>query len=117
MGNLRLEPDFGQQIDSSINRSVVQAARLLQPREEHPPSKSGCRLRAEHPAAAVDPVANPSAETIYAQRGFIVGLLVALGVPSRDVEDVVQECILGAWRAVHAGRFRPDPSAPPRVAL
>jgi hypothetical protein len=48
---------------------------------------------------------------------MLCAVLVASGVALRHVEDVLQECIVGAWRAVQVGRFRPNPSTPLRTAL
>ena len=50
-------------------------------------------------------------------RSLIVAVLISSGVPQRDRADVEQEILLGAWRSVKAGRYRPDPRAEPRAAM
>ncbi|KYF70818.1 RNA polymerase sigma factor [Sorangium cellulosum] len=52
-----------------------------------------------------------------AERAFIVATLISCGVPARDSADVAQAVVLGAWRAIEAGRYRPDPAANARQVL
>ncbi|WP_437911106.1 RNA polymerase sigma factor [Sorangium sp. So ce327] len=54
-------------------------------------------------------------EAIMAERD-IVRATVA-GIPARDRADVEQEILLGAWRSVKRGMYRPDPGDRPRDAL
>ncbi|WP_438006421.1 sigma-70 family RNA polymerase sigma factor [Sorangium sp. So ce321] len=56
-------------------------------------------------------------EAILAERSVIVASLIASGVPARDRADVEQGILLGAWRSVRQGRYRPDPKADPRAGL
>ncbi|WP_437728084.1 sigma-70 family RNA polymerase sigma factor [Sorangium sp. So ce861] len=44
-------------------------------------------------------------------------MLISSGVPQRDRADVEQDILLGAWRSVRRGMYRPDPNADPRKAL
>ncbi|WP_437662491.1 sigma-70 family RNA polymerase sigma factor [Sorangium sp. So ce1182] len=44
-------------------------------------------------------------------------MLIASGVPARDRADVEQGIIIGAWRSVERGMYRPDPADEPRKAL
>ncbi|WP_437654705.1 sigma-70 family RNA polymerase sigma factor [Sorangium sp. So ce1182] len=44
-------------------------------------------------------------------------MLIASGVPQRDRADVEQGIIIGAWRSVERGMYRPDPADEPRKAL
>lgn len=57
------------------------------------------------------------AGAIVAQALFVRALLRAMGVHEPDVEDLVQEVTAGAWTAMLAGRFRPDPAAPREAAI
>jgi RNA polymerase sigma-70 factor, ECF subfamily len=117
MAKLRLAPDLGQKIDPSADRSPVHAERPLRRRARRSSPAGRRRKRVEHPAEVQFPSVHPAIETIYAERRMLCAVLVASGVARRHVEDALQECILGAWRAVQAGRFRPNPSAPLRTAL
>jgi RNA polymerase sigma-70 factor, ECF subfamily len=62
-------------------------------------------------------VASPSIEVLWAERPFVALLLRALHVPARDREDLLQTVLLGAWKAIRARRYRPDPRRHPRHAL
>ncbi|WP_437325540.1 RNA polymerase sigma factor [Sorangium sp. So ce381] len=73
------------------------------------------RKGAKSPPAARHPRKKPSIEAIMAERD-IVRATVA-GIPARDRADVEQEILLGAWRSVKRGMYRPDPRDKPRDAL
>ncbi|WP_437911578.1 sigma-70 family RNA polymerase sigma factor [Sorangium sp. So ce302] len=62
-------------------------------------------------------MASPSIEVLWAERPFVALLLRALHVPARDREDLLQTVLLGAWKAIRARRYRPDPRRHPRHAL
>jgi len=49
---------------------------------------------------------------ILEQAPFLRRVLQAHGVSDVDLPDVIQEILLGAWRSMMAGRFRPDPRFP-----
>ncbi|AGP39721.1 RNA polymerase sigma factor [Sorangium cellulosum] len=51
------------------------------------------------------------------ERRLIVATLVASGVPRRDRADVVQGVVLGAWRSIKRGMYRPDPAENARQAF
>ncbi|AGP37702.1 sigma-70 family RNA polymerase sigma factor [Sorangium cellulosum] len=59
----------------------------------------------------------PSIEALLAERGVIVAVLISSGVPQRDRDDVAQDILLGAWRSVKRGMYRPDPAQDARKAL
>jgi len=48
---------------------------------------------------------------------LILKVLRANGVQERDLEDVAQDVLLGAWQAIQEGRFRTLPGADMRKAL
>ncbi|HTN89345.1 MAG TPA: sigma-70 family RNA polymerase sigma factor, partial [Sorangium sp.] len=75
------------------------------------PRKGAKRPPAAHPAK------RPSIEAILAERSLIVAVLIASGVPQRDRADVEQDILLGAWRSVKRGMYRPDPAQDARKAL
>ncbi|WP_437570793.1 sigma-70 family RNA polymerase sigma factor [Sorangium sp. So ce542] len=54
---------------------------------------------------------------ILEQTPFIRRTLRARGVLPADLDDLTQDTVLGAWRSMRAGRFRPSPSAAPADAL
>ncbi|WP_434047124.1 MULTISPECIES: RNA polymerase sigma factor [Sorangium] len=66
---------------------------------------------------AAHPCQHPTVEAILAERSLIVAVLVSSGVPKRDREDVAQGIVLGAWRSIERGMYRPDPADEPRKAL
>ncbi|WP_437972503.1 hypothetical protein WMF04_32970 [Sorangium sp. So ce260] len=39
------------------------------------------------------------------------------GVLPADLDDLTQDTVLGAWRSMEAGRFRPSPELSPADAL
>ena len=51
------------------------------------------------------------------ERSLILAVLIASGVPSRDRADVEQQVLMGAWRSVRRGMYRPDPAEDARKAL
>ncbi|WP_437320237.1 RNA polymerase sigma factor [Sorangium sp. So ce385] len=67
--------------------------------------------------ANAHPAVSPPIEALVAERRLIAAVLVACGVHARDCEDVLQNVLMAAWRAVQEGRYRPDPRADPRRAL
>ncbi|WP_437721818.1 RNA polymerase sigma factor [Sorangium sp. So ce861] len=77
------------------------------------------RLRkgARRPPDAHHPPAQSSIEAIVAERRLIIATLVASGVPRRDRADVVQGVVLGAWRSIKRGMYRPDPAENARQAF
>jgi RNA polymerase sigma-70 factor, ECF subfamily len=54
---------------------------------------------------------------IIALRHVTFQVLWSCGVALRHLEDVYQECLVAAWQAIEAGRFRPDPALDPSVSL
>lgn len=94
-----------------------------------PPSWEGRRLSSDAPGSrtprrpriapheALHPAVSPSIEALWAERPFVAPLLRALHVPARDREDLLQTVLLGAWEAIRARRYRPDPRRHPRAAL
>ncbi|WP_437278899.1 sigma-70 family RNA polymerase sigma factor [Sorangium sp. So ce375] len=94
-----------------------------------PPRREGRRLSLDAPGSrtrrrarsapkeAIHPAVSPSVEALWAERPFVALLLRALHVPARDREDLLQTVLLGAWKAIRARRYRPDPLRPPRAAM
>lgn len=66
---------------------------------------------------ALPPALSPSIEALWAERPFVARLLRTLRVPARDRKDLLQTVLLGAWEAIRASRYRPDPLRHPRHAL
>ncbi|WP_437626070.1 RNA polymerase sigma factor [Sorangium sp. So ce1151] len=54
---------------------------------------------------------------ILAEIRLLRFMLVRCGVPDRDRDDVLQECLIGAVVTVREGRYRPEPGLPPRRIL
>ncbi|KYF92910.1 hypothetical protein BE20_10675 [Sorangium cellulosum] len=75
------------------------------------------RKGARRPPAARHPRRRPSIDAILAERSVIVAVLVSSGIPVRDRADIEQDIVIGAWRSVRRGMYRPDPKADPRKAL
>ncbi|WP_437828804.1 sigma-70 family RNA polymerase sigma factor [Sorangium sp. So ce1153] len=75
------------------------------------------RKGARRPPAARHPSQRTPVQSILAERSLIVAVLVASGVPQRDRDDVAQGIIVGAWRSIERGMYRPDPADEPRKAL
>ncbi|MGK3965066.1 sigma-70 family RNA polymerase sigma factor [Sorangium sp. So ce118] len=77
------------------------------------------RRGAKRPPAA--PTKPPSVtiepEVILAESRLLRFMLARCGVPARDREDVLQECLIGAIVAVREGRYRPQPGLEPRRIL
>lgn len=91
-------------------------------REGRRPSSDAPRPRTRRrarraPKEALHPVVSPSIDALWAERSFITLLLRTLRVPARDREDLLQTVLLGAWEAIRACRYRPDPLRHPRPAL
>jgi RNA polymerase sigma-70 factor, ECF subfamily len=63
------------------------------------------------------PPVYPPIAAILAERPSLTRMLLNRGVPSRDVDDVLQMVFLGAWKAIEVGRYRPDPRADPQRVL
>ena len=101
MGTVRSRPEQGQEIDPPSRRRPRSTARG---RLARPPKPS-------HPAVYLD------AAALLEQRPLIRSALRARGVRAADLDDVTQETVLGAWRSMGAGRFRPCPDQPPHDAL
>ncbi|WP_437317330.1 RNA polymerase sigma factor [Sorangium sp. So ce385] len=104
METARRRPDRGQKIDPPSRRPRPAArSRLARPpKSPHQPSS---------PAVYLDPSA------LLEQRPLIRRTLRARGVLPADLDDLTQDTVLGAWRSMRAGRFRPSPSAAPADAL
>ncbi|WP_438023569.1 sigma-70 family RNA polymerase sigma factor [Sorangium sp. So ce233] len=75
------------------------------------------RKGAPRPPAAYYPPALATVEAIVAERRLVVATLIASGVPKRDRADVVQGVVLGAWRSIKRGMYRPDASENARQAF
>ncbi|WP_437639401.1 RNA polymerase sigma factor [Sorangium sp. So ce854] len=75
------------------------------------------RKGARRPPAARHPRKKPSIEAIVAERSVIMAVIVASGVPARDRADVFQNVVMGAWRSIKRGLYRPAPWDAPRKAL
>ncbi|WP_434047132.1 MULTISPECIES: sigma-70 family RNA polymerase sigma factor [Sorangium] len=75
------------------------------------------RKVAKRPPAATHPSQRPLVAAILAERSLILAVIVSGGVPQRDREDVAQGIVLGAWRSIERGMYRPDPADEPRKAL
>ncbi|WP_437877539.1 RNA polymerase sigma factor [Sorangium sp. So ce513] len=75
------------------------------------------RKGARRPPAATHPSQRPPVAAILAERSLILAVIVSGGVPQRDREDVAQGIVLGAWRSIERGMYRPDPADEPRKAL
>ncbi|WP_437816517.1 RNA polymerase sigma factor [Sorangium sp. So ce1078] len=77
------------------------------------------RRGAKRPPAA--PTQPPSVtippEAILAESRLLRHMLTRCGVPARDRDDVLQECLIGAVVAVREGRYRPQPGLHPRRIL
>ncbi|WP_437925711.1 sigma-70 family RNA polymerase sigma factor [Sorangium sp. So ce291] len=118
MAKLRPRPEEGQQIDPSIDSPTPHPDRLLHRRAGRSSTETRRSTRAEQAhLPAPHPAAHPSIQAILAERSLIVAVLVASGVPQRDRADVEQGIIIGAWRSVERGMYRPDPADEPRKAL
>ncbi|MGK3974146.1 RNA polymerase sigma factor [Sorangium sp. So ce118] len=102
METARLRPDGGQEIDPPARRRPRPAARSRLAPGPHQPA---------HPAVYLD------APALLEQRPLIRSTLRARGVLPADLDDLTQDTLLGAWRSMRAGRFRPSPALPPADAL
>ncbi|WP_437513081.1 sigma-70 family RNA polymerase sigma factor [Sorangium sp. So ce1099] len=118
MAKLRPRPEEGQQIDPSIDSPTHPPDRFLHRRAGRSSTETRRSTRAEQEQLSEPhPAAYPSIQAILAERALIVAVLVASGVPQRDRADVEQGIIIGAWRSVERGMYRPDPADEPRKAL
>jgi RNA polymerase sigma factor (sigma-70 family) len=54
---------------------------------------------------------------ILAERRTVAGVLRDCGVSPADLDDLTQEVVVAAWRAIKAGRYRPNPSADASLVL
>ncbi|MCC6553836.1 MAG: sigma-70 family RNA polymerase sigma factor [Polyangiaceae bacterium] len=61
--------------------------------------------------------AYPPASALVAHRGILRKVLVACDIRTEDLDDVLSECIAGAWVAVQLGQFRVAPHVDPDAAL
>ncbi|XXT14435.1 sigma-70 family RNA polymerase sigma factor [Sorangium sp. So ce429] len=105
METVRPRPEQGQEIDPPSRRRLRPAAlgRLARPHEpDHQPAHAAVYLEAVE---------------LLEQRPLIRSTLRARGIRAADLDDVTQETVLGAWRSMRAGRFRPSPDQPPVDAL
>ena len=105
MRTVRTRPRAGQEIDprsSHPDRSPGHKPPERNPRREHPSTLPAVAL--------VD-------SAITEQMPFIRHVLRRRGVLPADLEDVTQETVLGAWRSMKAGRFRPAPTDHPGDAV
>ncbi|XXY16009.1 sigma-70 family RNA polymerase sigma factor [Sorangium sp. So ce216] len=75
------------------------------------------RKGARRPPAARHPSQRPPVQAILAERSLILAVLIASGVPQRDRADVEQDIIIGAWRSIERGMYRPAPEDEPRKAI
>lgn len=64
-----------------------------------------------------DPAVYLDGAALWSRAPYVRALLRGMCVHAQDAEDVVQEVLAGAWRAMLAGRFRPLPSLPLDVAI
>ncbi|MGK3995649.1 RNA polymerase sigma factor [Sorangium sp. So ce1024] len=69
------------------------------------------------PAAPTTPPTKVKPEVLLAESRRLRTFLAQCGVPARDLDDVLQECLIGAVVAVREGRYRPAPSPDPAKAL
>jgi RNA polymerase sigma-70 factor (ECF subfamily) len=77
-----------------------------------PPRKGGRRP----PAAKYEP-AFPEPQVVIAEAWRVREHLRRRGVLDVDLDDVMQETMVGAVVAVSRGRYRPNPALPPRKVL
>ncbi|AUX46076.1 hypothetical protein SOCE26_075810 [Sorangium cellulosum] len=56
-------------------------------------------------------------EAILAESGMLRAVLTNCGVPAADLDDVLQEVLIGALVAVREDRYRPEPDLHPRSVL
>ncbi|WP_437598962.1 sigma-70 family RNA polymerase sigma factor [Sorangium sp. So ce590] len=75
------------------------------------------RKGARRPPAARHRSLRPTIQAILAERSVILAVLIASGVASRDRADVEQQVLMGAWRSVRRGMYRPDSADDTRKAL
>ncbi|MGK3966698.1 RNA polymerase sigma factor [Sorangium sp. So ce118] len=75
------------------------------------------RKGARRPPAARHLSQCPPVQAILTERPLIRAVLIASGVPKRDRDDVAQGVLLGAWRSIERGRYKPDPEEDARKAL
>lgn len=50
-----------------------------------------------------------SDDALLRHTGYVHAVLRRRGVPREDIDDLVQETMLGAFRSMIEGRFKPDP--------
>jgi RNA polymerase sigma-70 factor, ECF subfamily len=121
MRKVRLRPAVGQQIDPSARcsrsaRSAMVAAGAVESAgfSGCPPVLGARRPPAEHAhkAPAFPAVAEVMDEVPHVRR-----YMGGAGALPDDLDDLMQEVAIGAFRAIAAGRYRPDPTAEPRLVL
>ncbi|XYH95541.1 sigma-70 family RNA polymerase sigma factor [Sorangium sp. So ce1128] len=105
METVRLHHPQGQEIDPPSRGRSRPPARGRLARPPKTPHQS------PHPAVYLDPTA------LLEQRPLIRRTLRARGVLPADLDDLTQDTVIGAWRSMRAGRFRPSPALPPADAL
>ncbi|MCC6558855.1 MAG: helix-turn-helix domain-containing protein [Polyangiaceae bacterium] len=59
----------------------------------------------------------PTARTLTALRSYLRRVVLASGTRGPDREDVIAECIAGAWWSIQRGRFLVEPGVDPEAAL
>ncbi|MCC6553837.1 MAG: sigma-70 family RNA polymerase sigma factor, partial [Polyangiaceae bacterium] len=59
----------------------------------------------------------PTARALMAQRAYLRKVLLACGMRGADLDDVLAECIAGAWRSIQRGLFLVGPRVDPEAAL
>jgi len=59
----------------------------------------------------------PTARTITAQRSYLRKVVLACGTRGADLDDVIAECIAGAWWSIQRGHFLVGPRVDPEAAL
>ncbi|AUX30517.1 MULTISPECIES: hypothetical protein [Sorangium] len=69
------------------------------------------------PAAPTTPPTEVKPEAILAESRRLRAFLARCGVPACDLDDVLQECLIGAVVAAREGRYRPAPSSAQASAL
>lgn len=89
----------------------------IDPSRITPTDTSGKRIRQEDSIGAAPVPVYPPPRTLLAERPFLRHTLRACGVAACDIDDVLAECLLGAWRSIQRGQFRVAPWADPDEAL
>ncbi len=75
------------------------------------------RRGAKRPPAAPHAPSFPETALIVAEARAVREMLLRAGIRRPDLDDVMQETIIGAVVAVRRGRYRPNPAIEPRFAM